>query len=95
MSSWPKNPGDQIMPRHTTRRHFLQTAGTAGAALGLGEWAKLLPLSPATGDETKVPPDPVRFSPDIDPVVRLIEEEINGARLPFLKLVRSQKNLSS
>src|SRR5947209_3992211 len=62
------------MPRTTTRRHFLQTAITAGAALGLGEFTKLLPLSPATADEAKVTPDLVRFSPDIEPIVRLIEE---------------------
>src|SRR5438552_17080043 len=62
------------MSSQTSRRHFLQTAATAGAALGLGEWAKLLPLSPATAAEAKVTPDLVRFSPDIEPVVRLVEE---------------------
>src|SRR5438552_12379971 len=56
------------------RRHFLQCAATAGAAFGLGEWARLLPISPATAAEAKVTPDLVRFSPDIEPVVRLIEE---------------------
>ena len=62
------------MARPTTRRHFLQTAVTAGASVGLGEWGKLLPLSPATTNEAKVTPDLVRFSPDIEPIVRLIEE---------------------
>src|SRR5437867_10947928 len=57
-----------------TRRHFLQTAATASVAAGLGEWAKLVPLSPATAAEAKVTPDLVRFSPDIEPIVRLIEE---------------------
>ena len=57
-----------------TRRHFLQTAATASVAAGLGEWAKLLPLSPATAAEAKVTPDLVRFGPDIEPVVKLIEE---------------------
>ena len=52
------------------RRHFLQCAATAGAAFGLGEWARLLPISPATAAEAKVTPDLVRFSPDIEPVVR-------------------------
>ena len=66
--------GKAIMPRPTTRRHFLQTAVTATVAVGLEEWAKLLPLSPATADEVKVTPDLVRFSPDIEPIVRLIEE---------------------
>src|SRR5438128_6694210 len=62
------------MPQYTSRRNFLRTAVMAGAAVGLGEWAKLVPLSPATADEVKVTPDLVRFSPDIEPIVRLIEE---------------------
>jgi len=33
-----------------------------------------LPLSPATADEAKVTADLVRFSQDIEPIVRLIEE---------------------
>jgi hypothetical protein len=51
----------------------MTAAGTA-ASVGLGEWAGLLPLSPATADEAKVTPELVRFSPEIEPVVRLIEE---------------------
>jgi hypothetical protein len=62
------------MPPHASRRSFLQVAATAGASLGLGEWAGLLPLSPANADEAKVTPDLVRFGPDIEPIVRLIEE---------------------
>jgi prepilin-type N-terminal cleavage/methylation domain-containing protein len=57
-----------------TRRHFLHAAATAGAAAGLGEWAKLLPISPATADEARATPDLVRFGPDLDPLVRLIVE---------------------
>src|SRR5262245_28950544 len=59
------------MARQQTRRHFLQTAG---AAFGLGDFAALWPLGPANADEAKVTPDLVRFSPEIEPVVRLIEE---------------------
>jgi hypothetical protein len=63
------------MPNHLpTRRHFLGTAATAGAALGMGEWAALAPLGPAHADEARVTPDLVRFGPDIEPVVKLIEE---------------------
>jgi hypothetical protein len=62
------------MSQHPSRRFFLQTAATAGAALGLGEWAGLAPLSPATADDAKVTPDLVRFGPDLEPVVRLIED---------------------
>lgn len=60
------------MPSHqSSRRQFLQTAA-AGTALGLGEWTVLLPLSPASAEETKITPDLVRFSPDTEPVIKLI-----------------------
>ncbi len=62
------------MGRQQTRRQFLRTAANAGAVFGLGEWAGLLPLSPANADEAKVTPDLVRFGPDIEPIVKLIEE---------------------
>lgn len=57
-----------------SRRTFLRTAAAAGTALGAGEWATLLPLSPTRADEIKVTPDLVRFGPELEPVVRLIEE---------------------
>lgn len=47
---------------------------TAGVGLGLGEWAALLPISPATAAEATVTPDLVRFGPDIEPLVRMIED---------------------
>src|SRR5262245_21877510 len=62
------------MTREPSRRHFLQAAATAGAALGLGEWAGLAPISPATAADAKVTPDLIQFTPDIEPIVRLIEE---------------------
>lgn len=55
-----------------TRRRFLQ-ASAASASLGLGEWAGLAPLGPAHADEARVTPGLVRFGPDIELVVRLIE----------------------
>jgi hypothetical protein len=51
----------------------LHTVATAGAALGLADFAALGPLGPTNADEAKVSPDLVQFSPDIEPVVRLIE----------------------
>lgn len=57
-----------------TRRHFLSTAVATGTAAGLGEWTNLFPLSPATADEAKVTTDLVRFSPDTEPVIKLIAE---------------------
>jgi hypothetical protein len=52
----------------------LQAVAGAGAFAGLGEWAGLAPLSPASADDAKVTPDLVRFGPDLEPVVRLIED---------------------
>src|SRR5690349_13803731 len=63
----------RAMPAPRTTRRFFLTA-TGGAALGAGEWAGLLPLSPAGADEATVTPDLVRFGPELEPVVRLIEE---------------------
>src|SRR5215469_11834303 len=78
------------MSHQPTRRHFLQTAATAG--LGLGEWAKLAPLSPASAAEAKVTPDLVRFSPDIEPVVRLIEQTPR-ANCPAMMIAQLKKGL--
>ena len=55
-----------------SRRSFIRSAATAGS-LVLGNWAKLLPISPATAADVTVTPDLVRFSPEMEPIVRLIE----------------------
>jgi hypothetical protein len=68
------------MPSPRTRRHFLQPTASAAEGLGLGEWAELASLSPATTAEATVTPDLVRFGPDIEPVVRLIEETPRAKR---------------
>jgi hypothetical protein len=44
------------------------------AAMGIGNWAALLPLSPANAQQATVTEDLVRFGPDIEPIVKLIEE---------------------
>jgi serine protease Do len=48
-----------------SRRQFLGTTAAAGASLGLGDWAALLPISPANADDAKVTPDLVRTDQDI------------------------------
>jgi hypothetical protein len=40
---------------------------------GLGDFTDLWPLGPANAEKAKVTPDLVRFGPDIEPVVQLIE----------------------
>src|SRR4249920_3902402 len=57
---------------HTTRRRFLTTmAGTA--SLGLADVTTLGGLR-AFADERSPVPDTVRFGPDLEPIVRLIED---------------------
>jgi hypothetical protein len=80
------------MTRKTSRRRFLRSAATAGAALGLGEWAGLVPLSPATADDATVTADLLRFGPDIEPIVRQIEETPR-ARCPAMMVERLQRGL--
>src|SRR5262249_51168692 len=67
----------------TTRRRFLQTiAGTA--TLGLTDVATLERLR-IFADEKSPVPEKVRFGPDIEPIVRLIEETPRAgcARVPI------------
>src|SRR5262249_28599871 len=57
-------------PMNSTRRRFLQVAaGSATLAMADRGWLSGLA---AFGAET--PPDKVRYGPDLEPVVRLIEE---------------------
>jgi hypothetical protein len=58
------------MTNQLRRREFLQTS----AALGLGAAAGLRSITPASADDMVVGPDAVRFRPEIEPVVRWIEE---------------------
>src|SRR3989442_9713506 len=56
------------------RRQFLRTTVTAGALLGLGDLGFLSRLGPVSAAEAKVNPDIVRFNPEIEPLVRLLED---------------------
>jgi hypothetical protein len=80
------------MIRHPSRRRFLQSAATAGVALGLGEWSGLLPLGPATAADAEVPADLIRFGPELEPIVRRIEETPR-ARCPALMIEELQRGL--
>ena len=55
------------------RRRFLQSASALGLGAGLGGGAALRAITPARG-AMAVTPDVVRFRPEIEPVVRWIEE---------------------
>ena len=63
------------------RRRFLQMASAMGLGAELGPWSELMPISPLRADDARVQPEMVKFRPEIEPVVRLIEETppISGA----------------
>jgi hypothetical protein len=62
------------MSRKSTRRNFLQTTAAGGALLGLGDLAFLSCLPPVSAAEAKLDPQLVQFQPEIDGLVRLIED---------------------
>ena len=56
------------------RRRFLQSASALGLGAGLGGWSSLAGIIPARASEMAVGPESVRFRPEIEPVVKWIEE---------------------
>src|SRR5579864_5846759 len=56
-----------------TRRIFLKCAALAGSA-AVSDWSRLLEISPACAADATVTPQLVRFTPDLEPIVRLIEQ---------------------
>src|SRR5438034_1127384 len=57
-----------------TSRQFLKTAAVAGATAGLGDFSFLRCLSRVAAEEVKLDSKMVRFHPDIEPLVRFLEE---------------------
>ncbi|MGO9463117.1 MAG: hypothetical protein ACLQIB_31745 [Isosphaeraceae bacterium] len=62
------------MNRGLKRRRFLQMASALGLGAELAPWASLKTITPLRANEARVSPEMVRFRPEIEPVVRLIEE---------------------
>src|SRR5262245_26476519 len=56
------------------RREFLANAARVGALAGLGDFAFLRTLPSLSAADVQVPRNIVRFGPDIEPLVRMIEE---------------------
>jgi hypothetical protein len=56
------------------RRDFLGTSAAAASVIGLGRLGLLAPLGPAAEPEARLKPEDVRLTPEIEPLVRLIEE---------------------
>lgn len=61
-------------PPNRSRRTFLQSASAVGLGAGLGPWATLGAITPARAAEMALEPEAVRYRPEIEPVVRWIEE---------------------
>jgi hypothetical protein len=62
------------MSSPVNRRQFVARSVTAGLAAGLGDLAFLHHLPPVTAADARVTPDIVQLNPDMEPLVRLIEE---------------------
>src|SRR5262245_48248037 len=56
------------------RRSFLQMAAGTGALAGLGDLGFLSQLAPVSAAEAKLDPKMVQFHPEIEPLVRLLED---------------------
>src|SRR6266481_3663611 len=57
-----------------SRRRFLKTAVSAGALYGLGDLSFISRLPRVSAQEASLDPKIVRFHPDIEPLVRFLEE---------------------
>ena len=62
------------MTLRSDRRNFLKTAAAGGVVAGLGDLAFLGRLRPVSAAEAQLDPEAVRFQPEIEPLVRLLEE---------------------
>lgn len=61
------------MSTRSTRRAFLKTTAASGALAGLGDLGFLAALPPVSAAEAGVDATAVRFEPQIEPLVRLLE----------------------
>src|SRR6516162_3878866 len=62
------------MSMRTDRRYFLRASATGGALLGLGDLGFLSQLRPVSADEATLDTKAVRLQPEIEPLVRLLED---------------------
>ena len=81
------------MNRGLRRRRFLQMASALGLGAELAPWASLRTITPLKGDEAQLKPDMVKFRPEIEPVVRLIEDTPRDRALE-MAIAQLKKGLS-
>ncbi|HEV3203570.1 MAG TPA: hypothetical protein VGY77_04265 [Gemmataceae bacterium] len=72
------------MSSFLTRRKFVVRSVQAGALANLGNFAFLRQLPLISGAEVKVTPEMVQFHPDIEPLVRLVEDTDRGKLLEVI-----------
>lgn len=65
---YPNTPTPQL------RRNFLRNVSATGAVLSLPQFSFLGRLPAVSAADSQLPVDSVQFSPDIEPLVRLLEE---------------------
>jgi hypothetical protein len=65
---------EESMNQPGSRRHFLKTTTAASASLGLGDLSFLSQLPEVSPADAQVNPKSVRFQPEIEPLVRLLED---------------------
>src|ERR1700733_6170152 len=71
----PSDPFARRSGTMSSRREFLKSSATAGFVLGgTGASGLLRPLPPGVRGEAGVTPELVPLTPDVEPIVRLIEE---------------------
>ncbi len=69
------------MNPQTNRRMFLGASAAGGAVVGLGDLGFLSRLGPVSAAEAALDPKIVRLEPEIEPLVRLLEETSRDALL--------------
>src|SRR5437773_444628 len=76
-----------------TRRRFLKAAAVSSALVGLGDLSFLSRLPRVSAQETNLDPKAVRLGPEIEPLVRFLEETPRARLLEEVAL-RLRRGLS-
>jgi len=74
MNGWARVLSTTISTMLRDRRQFLKASAATAACLGLGDLDFILRLPRVSAAEAAVPPSVVRFGPEIEPLVRLLED---------------------
>ena len=70
------------------RRQFVKTSAATAAGLGLGDLGFLLHVPQVSAAEVRLSPEAVRFGPEMEPLVRLVEDTPRERLLEAVELVK-------